>query len=116
MIVFKDVCTASTNLEIQNNDKHSERASFETLLARERTMEKKKKHGGKNSQSKSRSRNITRDECAFCHERGHLKKDFSKAQKRDGKKLVAPNVAHKDKDSDYSLSIMHAAYVANLSE
>ncbi|KAH9789922.1 hypothetical protein KPL71_003219 [Citrus sinensis] len=29
----------------------------------------KEKRGGKNSRSKSRSRNITRDECDFCHEK-----------------------------------------------
>ncbi|KAH9669161.1 Integrase catalytic domain-containing protein [Citrus sinensis] len=32
MIIFKDVCTALTNLEIQNNDKNSEGASSEALL------------------------------------------------------------------------------------
>ena len=36
MIIFKDVCTTLTNLEINNNDKHYERVSSETLLARER--------------------------------------------------------------------------------
>ncbi|KAH9669066.1 Integrase catalytic domain-containing protein [Citrus sinensis] len=67
-------------------------------------MEKKKKRGGKNSRSKLRSRNIARDECAFCHEKGHWRKDCLKAQKRDGKKPAAANMARKDEDSDYSLS------------
>ncbi|KAH9744296.1 External alternative NAD(P)H-ubiquinone oxidoreductase B4 [Citrus sinensis] len=76
-------------------------------------MEKKKKRGGKNSRSKSRSRNIARGECAFCHEKGHWRKDCSNAQKRDEKKPVEVNMARKDEDSDYSLSITHAAYVAS---
>ena len=76
-------------------------------------MEKKKKRGGKNSRSKSRSRNIARDECAFCHEKGHWRKDYPKAQKRYGKKPAATNMARKDEDSDYSLSITLAAYVAS---
>ena len=74
VIIFKDVYTALTNLEIHNDDKHLERASFEALLARERMMEKKRMRCGKNSRSKSRRKNIARDECAFCHKRGHWKK------------------------------------------
>ena len=116
VIVFKDVCTTLTNLEIQNNDKNSERASSEVLVSRDWAMEKHKKHGGKNSRSKSRSRNIARDECAFCHEKGHWRKDCPKAQKRDKNKPATANMARKNEDSDYSLSITPAAYVASSSE
>ncbi|KAH9726184.1 hypothetical protein KPL70_008163 [Citrus sinensis] len=116
VIVFKDVCTALTSLEIRNNDKNSERASSEALVSRDWAMEKQKKRGGKNSRSRSRSRNIARDECAFCHEKGHWRKDCPKAQKRDGKKPAAANMARKDENSDYSLSITPAAYVASSSE
>ncbi|KAH9733971.1 hypothetical protein KPL71_017220 [Citrus sinensis] len=112
VIIFKDVCTTMTNLEIRNNNKNYERASSEALVSRDWAMEKKKKRGGKNSRSKSRSKNITRDECAFCHEKGHWRKDCPKAQKRDGKKPATANIARKDEDSDYSLSITPAAYVA----
>ena len=42
VIIFKDVFIVLTNLEIQNNDKHFERESFEALLAREKMIEKKK--------------------------------------------------------------------------
>ncbi|KAH9751443.1 hypothetical protein KPL71_014298 [Citrus sinensis] len=116
VIIFKDVCTTLTNLEIQNNNKNSERASSDALVSRDWAMEKKKKSGGENSRSKSRSRNIARDECAFCHEKGHWRKDCPKAQKRDEKKPAAANMARKDEDSDYSLSITPATYVASLSE
>ncbi|KAH9717217.1 hypothetical protein KPL71_021741 [Citrus sinensis] len=116
VIIFKDVCTVLTNLEIQNNNKNSERASCEALVSRDWAMEKKKKCGGKNSRSKSRSRNIARDECAFFHEKGHWRKDCPKAQKRDEKKPAVANMARKDEDSDYSLSITPAAYVASSSE
>ncbi|KAH9689155.1 Integrase catalytic domain-containing protein [Citrus sinensis] len=107
---------ALTNLEIRNNDKNSERASSEALVSRDWAMEKQKKNGGKNSRSKSRSRNIARDECAFCHEKGHWRKYCPKAQKRDEKKPAAANMARKDEGYDYSLSITHAAYVASSSE
>ncbi|KAH9725397.1 hypothetical protein KPL70_007865 [Citrus sinensis] len=116
VIVFKDICIALTSLEIQNNDKNSERASSEVLVSRDWAMEKHKKHGGKNSRSKSRSRNIAQDECAFCHEKDHWRKDCPKAQKKDEKKPAAANMARKDEDSDYSLSITLAAYVASSSE
>ncbi|KAH9781794.1 Integrase catalytic domain-containing protein [Citrus sinensis] len=43
VIIFKDVCAALTNLEIQNNDKNSERTSSETLVSRDWAMEKQKK-------------------------------------------------------------------------
>ncbi|KAH9699706.1 hypothetical protein KPL71_024470 [Citrus sinensis] len=69
VIIFKDVCTTLTNLEIRNNNKNSERASSEAL-----------------------------------------------AQKRDEKKPAAANMARKNEDFDYSLSITPAAYVASSSE
>ncbi|KAH9733925.1 retrovirus-related pol polyprotein from transposon TNT 1-94-like protein [Citrus sinensis] len=116
LIYGKSVCTALTSLEIQNNDKNSERASSEALVSRDWAMEKQKKRGGKNFRSKSRSRIIARDECAFCHEKGHWRKDCPKAQKRDGKKPAAANMARKDEDFDYSLSITPTAYVASSSE
>ncbi|KAH9734322.1 hypothetical protein KPL71_017332 [Citrus sinensis] len=116
VIVFKDVCTTLTSLEIRNNDKNSERASSEALMCRDWAMEKQKKRGGKNSRSKSRSRNIARDECTFCHEKGHWRKDCPKAQKRDVKKPATVNMAWKDEDFDYSLSIIPAAYVASSCE
>ena len=116
VIIFKDICTSLTNLEIQNNDKHSERALSKDLFAREKTMEKKKKLGGNNSQSKSRSRNIAWDECAFFHEKSHWRKDCPNAQKRDGKKPTVANMACKDEDSDYSLSITPEACLASSSE
>ena len=116
VIVFKDICTILTNLVIRNNNKNSERASFEPLVSRDWAMEKKKKGGGKNSRSKLRSINIAQDECAFCHEKGHWRKDCPKAQKRDEKKPAVANMAWKDEDSDYSLSITSVVYVASSSE
>ncbi|KAH9793687.1 hypothetical protein KPL71_004622 [Citrus sinensis] len=74
VIIFKDVCTTLTNLEIRNNDK---------ILNEHRLK---------------------------------LWKDCPKAQKRNEKKPAAANMARKDEDSDYSLSITPAAYVASSSE
>ena len=79
VIVFKDICTTLTNLEIWNNDKNYKRAPSEALISRDWAMEKQKKRGGKNSRSKSRSRNISRGECVFCHEKSHWREDCPKA-------------------------------------
>ncbi|XP_015163237.1 uncharacterized protein [Solanum tuberosum] len=58
-----------------------------------------------NVRSKSRSR-LSKDECAFCREKGHWKKDWpklkSKAKPNNGKAAMDSNVADCD-DSDYSL-------------
>ena len=115
VIIFKDVCTTLTNLEIWNYDKNFERVSSEALVSRDWEMKKTKKHSRKNSQSKSRSINIARDECVFCHEKGHWRKDCPKAQKRDGNKPAAANMTRKDNDSDYSLSITLATYMTSSS-
>lgn len=86
------------------------------LLTRERTIEKNKKHRGKNSRFNSKSRNVARDKWVFCHERGHWSEDCLKAYKRDPKKLIAVNMTRKDEESDYSLCITLVAYVANLTK
>uniref|UniRef100_A0A3Q7I4E9 CCHC-type domain-containing protein n=1 Tax=Solanum lycopersicum TaxID=4081 RepID=A0A3Q7I4E9_SOLLC len=61
----------------------------------------------KKGRSKSRSR-LSKDECAFCREKGHWKKDCpklnSKAKPNNGKAVMDSNVADYD-DSDYSLVI-----------
>ncbi|KAH9727063.1 retrovirus-related pol polyprotein from transposon TNT 1-94-like protein [Citrus sinensis] len=77
-----------------------------TLIYGKSAKEKQNKRGGKNSRFKSRNRNIARDECAFCHEKGHWRKDYPKTQKRDGKKPAAANMVQKDEGSDYSLLVM----------
>ena len=56
------------------------------------------------------------NECAFYHENGHWKKDCSKAKKKDGKKPEVANMAHNNKNCDYSLSFILAAYMASLNE
>ena len=52
------------------------------------------------SQSKGK---LAKDECAFCHEKGHWKKDCPKLQKKKGKGVSEACVAEDDK-SDFSLA------------
>ena len=52
------------------------------------------------SQSKGK---LAKDECAFCHEKGHWKKDCPKLQKKKGKGVSEACVAEDDK-SNFSLA------------
>jgi len=65
---------------------------------------------GRRGRSKSKGRVIAKDECAFCHEKGHWKKDCPKLQK-NGKALQDANVAEfkSDVESDISLIVSPSA-------
>ncbi|KAH0633493.1 hypothetical protein KY284_036279 [Solanum tuberosum] len=70
----------------------------------------------KNGRSKSRSR-LNKDECAFCREKGHWKKDCpklkSKAKPNNGKTVMDSNVADCD-DSNYSLVTTYLSKSSNV--
>ncbi|KAH0636497.1 hypothetical protein KY289_036412 [Solanum tuberosum] len=70
----------------------------------------------KNRRSKSRSR-LNKDECAFCREKGHWKKDYpklkSKAKPNNGKTIMDSNVADCD-DSNYSLVTTYLSKSSNV--
>ena len=80
--------------------------SSEALMVRGRSEHKKSGRRGRlRSKSKgSTKRKIGKDECAFCHNKGHWKKDCP-LLKNNGKKDSNANVAHStDEDSDFALT------------
>ena len=108
-IKFDDVCNALMNNEYRKKDQQVHRDSAEALVVRGRSEEKKFGKKGK-SRSKSRGKEgekkiPAKDECAFCRQKGHWKKDCPKLKNRDKKDSDA-NVVHAgDDDSDFSLAV-----------
>ena len=77
---FEEVCAALLNYEIRKKDQKENRdESAEALTVRGRSKSRKQERRGR-SQSRKRP---DKDECAFCHEKGHWKKDCPKLQKKD---------------------------------
>ena len=83
---FKEVCSALLYYEIQKKDQREHQdESVEALTMRSRSQNKKWETRG-NVTSKGRPR---KDECAFCHEEGHWKKDCPKLKKKDKDKFMS---------------------------
>ncbi|KAG8484503.1 hypothetical protein CXB51_023752 [Gossypium anomalum] len=95
-ITFDAVCSALRRSETRKKDKIDHRDTIaEVLIVRGRSRNIKPDRRGK---SKGRP---AKDECAFCSEKGHWKKNCSKLQK--GKAISNACVAEHDEESDFSL-------------
>ena len=88
-IKFDEISSALMNHEVQNLDRQ-ERNNSEALMVRGRSKERKSANRKK---SKSRTRGnssnrkfLDKDECAFCHEKGHWKKDCPKIKAKNKEK------------------------------
>ncbi|KAI4332242.1 hypothetical protein L6164_017166 [Bauhinia variegata] len=103
-ITFKEATTALYSNEIRKKDKLEHRSSAsEAHTVRGRSQSRKP---GRRGRSRSKGK-VAKDECAFCHEKGHWKKDCPKLQKKKGKAVAEACVAEND-ESDYSLSCVSA--------
>ena len=95
---LKEVCSGLYIYEQRKREKRKGREA-EALVARGRSQNHMRTKKGR---SKSRSR-LSIDECAFCREKGHWKKDCpklnSKAKPNNGKAVMDSNVADCE-DSD----------------
>ncbi|KAE8725113.1 hypothetical protein F3Y22_tig00009009pilonHSYRG00067 [Hibiscus syriacus] len=79
--------------------KESKYEAVEAMVARGHSKSQKPKWRGR---SKSKSR-LGKDECAFCHEKGHWKKDCPKLKKKGKAAPDACVAEHDAHDSDISL-------------
>ncbi|KAM1294752.1 hypothetical protein ACFX2H_014637 [Malus domestica] len=89
IIKYDEISSALMNHEVRHLDRQ-ERNNSEALMVRGRLKEKKGSHK-KNSRSRTRGvsknrRFLGKDECAFCHEKGHWKKDCPKIKEKTKKK------------------------------
>ncbi|KAK5803675.1 hypothetical protein PVK06_031324 [Gossypium arboreum] len=95
-ITFDAVCSALYRSETRKKDKRDHRdTTAEVLTVRGRSHSSK---SGRRGKSKGRP---AKDECAFCREKGHWKKNCPKLQK--GKAISNACVAEHDEESDFSL-------------
>ena len=104
-VSLREVCGALYSYELRKKGKkESTNGAAEALVLRGRSQSQSK---GKKGKSKSKAK-VGKDECAFCREKGHWKKDCPKLKKAkaDGKTVADANVAeYNDGNSDFSLVV-----------
>ncbi|KAL5776174.1 hypothetical protein ACOSP7_009100 [Xanthoceras sorbifolium] len=99
-VSFDEVCTALYSHEIRKKDKKESRnEAAEALAVRGRSQKQQK---GRRGRSRSKGK-LGKDECAFCHEKGHWKKDCPKLQKKGKAVSSDACVAESSDDSDFAL-------------
>ncbi|PHT38518.1 Potassium transporter 5 [Capsicum baccatum] len=100
------VCSSLYSHELRKQDKMKTKSttSEEALVARGHQQSQAKR---RRRRSKSKDRAVAKDECAFCQEKGHWKKDCPKLKKK-GKSLQDANIAEckSNAESDISLVAM----------
>lgn len=108
-VSFDEVCTALYSHEIRRKDKKERKhEAAEALTVRGRPQYHKKTEG-RRSHSKGR---LEKDECVFCHDKGHWKKDCPKLQHK-GKVASGACVAEgKNDDSDFVLISSSTMFLA----
>ena len=95
-ITFKEVTTALYSNEIRKKYKLEHRSSAsEAHTVRGRNQSRKPGRRGR-SQLKGK---LAKDECAFCHEKGHWKKDYLKLHKKKRKGVSEACVTKDDKSN-----------------
>ena len=106
---FEEVCSTLLNYEIRKKDQREHRdESVEALIVR---GQNKKWETRGNMTSKSK---LEKDECAFCHEKGHWKKDCPKDK---GKSMSNACVIERGGDSsDSKLCLVAHQTIAGFDE
>ena len=98
-IKFDDVFNALTNNDYHKKDKQVQRDMMtEALIVNDISVDKK----------------LEKDECAYCHKKGHWKKVCPLLQNKDKKDSNA-NVAH-DWDEDFDFVLTSSSFVCHSSE
>ncbi|KAG5565105.1 hypothetical protein RHGRI_001111 [Rhododendron griersonianum] len=105
-IKFDDVSNALVNNEYRKRDMQAHGDSGEALSVRGRSENRKNSSNRGRSNSKGRgastSSRVAKDECTYCREKGHWKKD---CPKKRGKDSFKANIVHFD-DDDSNLALL----------
>lgn len=106
-IKFDEVSNALMNYEVRHKDKYDSTSStLEALVVRGRSLERKRFGGRKKSGSRGTSKDkkrLGRDECAFCHNKGHWKNDCPKLRNKGASSSA--NVVLAENEPDYALCV-----------
>jgi hypothetical protein len=113
---FDDVSNALTNDECQRKDKQANRRTSGALTVRSKSESKRpsgKHRSALRKRGTSSDRKIpAKDECAFCHQKGHWKKDCLKLQTK-GKEHKVNVVRTKIEDSNSDIALARTSFVCN---
>ncbi|BBH04849.1 hypothetical protein Prudu_016085 [Prunus dulcis] len=103
-VKLDEVSAALVNHECRKKEQKTQNSQTEALVARGRTEERKSGKRGK-SRSKSRGKFPAKDECAFCRQKGHWKKDCPKLKNKEKEKVGSEANVAKSGDEDFEFAL-----------
>ncbi|BBH01937.1 hypothetical protein Prudu_012349, partial [Prunus dulcis] len=103
-VKLDEVSAALVNHECRKKEQKTQNSQTEALVARGRTEERKSGKRGK-SRSKSRGKFPAKDECAFCRQKGHWKKDCPKLKNKEKEKAGSEANVAKSGDEDFEFAL-----------
>ncbi|KAM2623430.1 hypothetical protein TB2_027936 [Malus domestica] len=103
-VKLDEVSAALVNHECRKKELKTHNSQTEAFVARGRTEERKSGKRGK-SRSKSRGKFPAKDECAFCRQKGHWKKDCPKLKNKEKEKAGSEANIAKSGDDDFEFAL-----------
>lgn len=107
ILKYGEVTTALLNHELRHCDKESAKMNLVEALALQQGRSENKQKGD-NKRGKSCGRYLGKNQCAFCLENGHWKKDCPKLKEKKNEVSIEANFSMEehDEDSDVSLFVV----------
>ncbi|KAM2004372.1 hypothetical protein ACFX15_027830 [Malus domestica] len=103
-VKLDEVSAALVNHECRKKELKTHNSQTEAFVARGRTEERKFGKRGK-SRSKSQGKFPAKDECAFCRQKGHWKKDCPKLKNKEKEKAGSEANIAKSGDDDFEFAL-----------
>ncbi|KAM1225757.1 hypothetical protein ACFX13_045186 [Malus domestica] len=103
-VKLDEVSATLVNHECRKKELKTHNSQIEALVARGRIEERKSGKRGK-SRSKSQGKFPAKDECAFCRQKGHWKKDCPKLKNKEKEKAGSKANIEKSGDDDFEFAL-----------